>query len=284
MLQPLIDGLLIGGIYALYALGFSLVFGVQEIANLAHGEFMMLGAFITYWLFRLYSIEPFLTIPVSFLILFVLGYFLQKFLINPISKAELMPLLLTFGLSLLISNLALTIWNPDYRMVTPAYSALNFNFAGITFSFVRLVTFAIALAMYFGLSIFLQKTDVGRAIIATAQNRERAALLGVNCDRIYSLSFAVGAGFAGVAGSLISLSFVIFPSMGGEYLLLCFCITVLGGMGCLEGALAAGLLLGIVNSLVTHYLTSGLMYILTFVLLFLVLVVRPAGIFGKGKV
>jgi len=281
-LQVVLDGLLIGGIYVLYALGFSLVFGVVDITNLAHGDFIMLGAFITYWLFKLYSIDPFLTIPVSFIILFTLGYCIQKFLINPIVETELMPLLLTFGLSLLIANSALSIWKPDYRMVSPAYSASNFCFVGLTFSLVRLATFIIATVMFIGLAIFLQKTDVGRAIRATAQNRERAALLGVNVDRIYSLTFAIGAAFAGVAGSLLSLSFVIFPSMGGEYLMFCFCITVLGGMGYLPGSLVGGLLLGVLSSLITNYFSAGLMYVVIFALLFAVLVTRPAGLFGRG--
>jgi len=281
--QILLDGILIGGIYAAFAVGFSLVFGVINVVNLAHGEFIMLGSFITYWLFQLYHIEPFLTIPVSFGILFVLGYYLQKYLINPIVDAELMTLLLTFGLMMVIANTALTVWTPDYRSVEAAYVGANFPFMGLTVSYVRLVTFVAAIVIIVGLTMFLQKTDVGRAIRATAQNRERAILLGINSGRIYSLTFAIGAALAGVAGSLLSLSFVIFAAMGSEYLLFCFCITVLGGMGYIPGALLGGMLLGVINSVCTYYLTVGMMYVIVFIILFVILVVRPTGLFGKGR-
>jgi len=281
--QILLDGILIGGIYAAFAVGFSLVFGVINVVNLAHGEFIMLGSFITYWLFQLYHVEPFLTIPVSFGILFVLGYYLQKYLINPIVDAELMTLLLTFGLMMVIANIALTVWTPDYRSVEAAYVGMNFPFMGLTVSFVRLVTFVAAIVIIVGLTMFLQKTDVGRAIRATAQNRERAILLGINSGRIYSLTFAIGAALAGVAGSLLSLNFVIFAAMGSEYLLFCFCITVLGGMGYIPGALLGGMLLGVINSVCTYYLTVGMMYVIVFIILFIILVVRPTGLFGKGR-
>ena len=281
--QILLDGILIGGIYATFAVGFSLVFGVINVTNLAHGEFIMLGSFITYWLSKLYQIDPFLTIPVSFGILFVLGYYLQKYLINPVVDAELMTLLLTFGLMMVIGNTALAVWQPDYRSVEAAYVGVNFQFMGLTVSYVRLVTFVAAVVMMVGLTMFLRKTDIGRAIRATAQNRERATLLGINSGRIYSLTFGIGAGLAGVAGSLLSLSFVIFAAMGTGYLLFCFCITVFGGMGYIPGALLGGLLLGIINSVCTNYLSVGMMYVIIFIILFIILVVRPTGLFGKGR-
>jgi len=283
--QVLINGILIGGIYASFAVGFSLIFGVLRIVNIVHGEFIMLGAFITYWLFKLYGIDPFLSIPVSFVTLFVFGFLIQRYIINRIIEApEIMSLLLTFGLSLIISNLALTFWKGDYRLVNPEYAGANLKILSFTIPYVRLATFGFALAAVGALYGFLQRTDLGRAIKATSQNKIGARIQGVRPSMIYAVTFGLGAAITAVSGSLISLSFSVFPSMGGDYLLFSFFIVVLGGLGHIPGALAGGLILGILQSLSTNFLGAGMTYILVFVVLYLVLIVRPAGIFGKGLV
>ena len=285
ILQVLLDGILMGGIYASCAVGFSLIFGVLRIINIVHGEFIMLGAFTTYWLHSLFGIDPFLSLPVSFCILFVFGYLLQKFVINRVIEApEVMSLLLTFGLSLIISNLALIAWKGDYRLVNPSYAAVNFRLSSLTIPYIRLATFIFALAAIAGLYLFLQKTDIGRAIRATAQNKDGARLQGVRPASIYAVTFGLGAGVTAIAGSLLSMSFSIFPSMGGDYLLFAFFIVVVGGLGYLPGSLAGGLLLGILQSLSTNLFGAGLTYILIFAVLYVVLIVRPGGIFGKGQV
>jgi branched-chain amino acid transport system permease protein len=285
IIQVLLDGILMGGIYASCAVGFSLIFGVLRIINIVHGEFIMLGAFTTYWLHNLFGIDPFLSLPVSFGILFVLGYLLQKFVVNRVIEApEVMSLLLTFGLSLIISNLALIAWKGDYRLVNPSYAALNLRLSSLTIPYIRLATFVFALAAIGGLYWFLQKTDIGRAIRATAQNKDGARLQGVRPASIYAVTFGLGAGVTAIAGSLLSMSFSIFPSMGGDYLLFAFFIVVVGGLGYLPGSLAGGLLLGILQSLSTNLFGAGLTYILIFVILYIVLIVRPGGIFGKGLV
>jgi len=283
--QVLINGILIGGIYASFAVGFSLIFGVLRIVNILHGEFIMLGAFITYWLFKLYGIDPFLSIPVSFVILFIFGFLIQRYIINRIIEApEIMSLLLTFGLSLIISNLALTVWKGDYRLVNPEYAGANFKILSFTIPYVRLATFSFALAAVGALYLFLQRTDLGRAIKATSQNKIGARIQGVRPSMIYAVTFGLGAAITAVSGSLISLSFSVFPSMGGDYLLFSFFIVVLGGLGHIPGALAGGLILGILQSLSTNFLGAGMTYILVFIVLYVVLIVRPAGIFGKGLV
>jgi len=285
LLQVLLNGVLIGGIYAACAVGFSLIFGVLRIINIVHGEFLMLGAFITYWLFKLYGIDPFFSIPFSFAVLWILGYLLQKYVINRIIEApEIMSLLLTFGLSLIIANLALIAWKGDYRLVNPEYAGANFRLASLTVPYTRLATSVFAFAAMAGLYLFLKHTDLGRAIKATSQNKDGARLQGVRPATIYSVTFALGAAVTGIAGSLLSMSFSVFPSMGGDYLLFSFFIVVLGGMGHIPGALTGGLILGILQSLSTNFLGAGMTYILIFVLLYIVLIVRPAGIFGKGLV
>jgi branched-chain amino acid transport system permease protein len=283
--QVLINGILIGGIYASFAVGFSLIFGVLRIVNIVHGEFIMLGAFITYWLFKLYGIDPFLSIPASFIVLFIFGFLLQRYIINRIIEApEIMSLLLTFGLSLIISNLALTVWKGDYRLVNPAYAGANFKILSLTIPYVRLATFSFALAAVVGLYLFLQRTDLGRAIRATSQNKIGARIQGVKPSTIYAVTFGLGAAVTAIAGSLISMSFSVFPSMGGDYLLFSFFIVVLGGLGYIPGALVGGLILGILQSVSTNFLGAGMTYILIFVVLYVILIVRPAGIFGKGLV
>jgi branched-chain amino acid transport system permease protein len=285
ILQVLLNGVLIGGIYASFAVGFSLIFGVLRIVNIIHGEFIMLGAFTTYWLTKIFGLDPFLTIPASFVALFIFGYLLQRYVIHRIIDApEIMSLLLTFGLSLIIVNLALLAWKGDYRLVNPEYAGANFNVAFITIPYVRLATFIFALAAVTGLYIFLQHTDTGRAIRATSQNKDGARLQGVRPALIYGYTFGLGAAVTAVAGTLLSMSFSVFPAMGGDYLLLSFFIAVVGGLGYIPGALAGGLLLGVLQSVVTNYLGAGLTYILVFLVLYVMLIIRPAGIFGKGLV
>lgn len=283
--QVLLNGVLIGGIYASFAVGFSLIFGVLRIVNIVHGEFIMIGAFVTYWLYKIYGIDPFLTIPAAFVLLFIFGFLLQRYVINRIIEApEIMSLLLTFGLSLIIVNIALLAWKGDYRLVNPEYAGANFNFANFTISYVRLATFIFSLAAVAGLQLFLQRTDTGRAIRATSQSKEGARLQGVNPALIYAITFGLGAAVTGVAGSLLSMSFSVFPAMGGDYLLFSFFIVVVGGMGHIPGALAGGFILGILQSLVTNYVGAELTYIVMFCVLYMMLIVRPAGIFGKGIV
>lgn len=283
--QVLLNGILIGGIYASFAVGFSLVFGVLRIINIVHGEFIMLGAFITYWLYKIYGIDPFFSIPIAFFLLFIFGFLLQRYVINRIIEApEIMSLLLTFGLSLIISNLALLAWKGDYRLVNPEYAGAHFNVATLTIPYIRLATFIFALAAVAGLYIFLQHTDLGRAIRSTSQDKNGARLLGVRPAIIYSITFGLGAAVTGVAGSLIGMCFSVFPAMGGDYLLFSFFVVVVGGMGHIPGALAGGLILGILQSLVTQFVGAGMTYILMFCVLYIMLILRPAGIFGKGIV
>jgi len=285
ILQVLLDGVLIGGIYASCAVGFSLVFGVLRIINIVHGEFLMLGAFTTYWLYKIYGIDPFLSIPLSCSLLFIFGFLLQRYVINRIIDApEIMSLLLTFGLSLIIANLALTAWKGDYRLVNPGYAGANFKIAFFTVPYVRLATFIFAMVALAGLYLFLQRTDIGRAIKATSQNKDGARLQGVRPSMIYAVTFGLGGAVTAIAGSLLSMSFSVFPAMVGDYLLFAFFIVVVGGMGHIPGTLAGGLILGILQSLSTNFIGAGMTYILIFLVLYVVLIVRPTGIFGKGLV
>jgi branched-chain amino acid transport system permease protein len=282
-LQSLLNGILLGGIYAACAAGFSLAFGVMGIVNLSHGDFVMLGAFVTYWLFFLLGWDPFLTLPLTLTILFILGYFLQKLTLNRLTGAPpIMSYLLTFGLHLVLSGLALRAWTADYRTLNTVYTGLNFNLLGLILPYSRVATFLLAMVLILGLSFLLYRTEVGRAIRATAQDGEMARLMGVRIFRIYAFTFAVSVAITGLAGSLIAQTFVIYPQMGLPFTITAFCVVVLGGLGYVPGTLLGGLILGIFESLSTTYLTAGLSMALTFFLLLIMLLVRPGGILGKG--
>jgi len=284
-IQSLINGILLGGIYAAYSAGFSLIFGVMGIVNIFHGEMVMLGAFLTYWVFTLYQIDPFLTIPLSIVSMFIFGYLIQRLVINRVVEAPpMISYILTFGIHLIIAYTALWVWTADFRSVTTSYSGFNADIGGIIVPYARLATFGLALAVVIGLYLLLYRTEVGRAIQATAQDKEVARLMGVKVQRIYAVTFGIGAAITGVAGSLIATYFIIFPQMGLPYTIVAFCVVVLGGMGYIPGALWGGLILGIVQSLTATYLSAGLSGAFSFILLFVMLIIRPAGIVGKGIV
>ena len=276
---------MLGGIYAAYSAGFSLIFGVMGVVNIFHGEMVMLGAFITYWIFTLFHIDPFLTIPFSILFLFIFGYLVQRFLINRVVESPpMISYILTFGIHLIVAYTCLWVWTADFRTVTTSYSGFNANLSGIILPYARLATFGLALLVVAGLYLLLYKTEVGRAIQATAQDKEVARLMGVKIHQIYAITFGIGAAITGMAGSLISTYFIIFPQMGLPYTIIAFCVVVLGGMGYIPGALWGGLILGVIQSLTVTYLNAGLSGAFTFILLFIMLIVRPAGIAGRGIV
>ena len=274
-----------GGVYAAYSSGFSLIFGVMNIVNIFHGELIMIGAFTTYWLFTLYHVDPFLTLPVSILSASLLGYAIQRLLINRVVEAPpMMSYLCTFGIHLILANLALLAWSADFRTVTTSYSGKGFSIGPITVPLARLATFTIAIVTTFAIYWFLEKNRHGKAIRAASQDKEMARLVGIDIRKVYALTFALGAGITGMAGGLISTYFVIYPQMGLPYTIIAFCVVVLGGMGYIPGALIGGLLLGIIQSLAATYLTSGLSVAITFILLFVILILKPQGIMGRGAV
>jgi branched-chain amino acid transport system permease protein len=290
--QDLVNGILAGGILAVVALGFSLVWGIMNIINLAHGAFIMLGAYATYQLFTSFHVDPFLSLPVSFVLLFSLGYLIQRFIMNWVARAPVLTtFLLTFGLSLLIVNIALNVWTGDTRGVTTAYSGANFTLGDVTVPWAKLFTLLAALAITGVMQLWLTRSKTGRAIRATSMDIGAAQLSGVRVTEIYAIVFGLGAGLAGVAGTLISLSYALNPSMGDLFLVKAFVVCVLGGLGSVPGALVGGLVYGIVEAFATqidvtiggqHISGSGLQDAIALVVLLIVLIVRPTGIMGKA--
>lgn len=290
--QDLVNGILAGGILAVVALGFSLVWGIMNIINLAHGAFVMLGAYVTWQLFTSFHLDPFLSLPLSFGLLFALGYLIQRYLLNWITRAPLLTtFLFTFGLSLLIVNVALQIWTGDTRGVTTTYSGTNFTLGGVTVPWAKVYTLIAALAITGVMQLWLTRSRTGRAIRATSMDIGAAQLTGVRVARIYAIVFGLGAGLAGVAGTLVSLSYSLNPAMGQPFLIKAFVVCVLGGLGSVQGALVGGLAYGIVEAFASqldftigsqHISGTGLQDAVALIVLLIVLIVRPTGIMGRA--
>lgn len=280
--QSLLNGLLLGGVYACVGLGFSLVWGVTNVINLAHGALIMLGAYVTFWSYRGLGLDPFLSLPLAMLAMGLLGYAIQRYLVNLVVKSGVfMTLILTFGLQLILIDSALFLFSGDYRAVTPSYGGAGFELGGVVVPYVRLAIFLISLLLTYALHLFMTRTRTGNAIRATALNKDAAQLVGVDIGRIYAVTFALGAALAGAAGSLLSTLYTITPVMGQPLLGKAFVIACLGGLGTMWGSLVGGLILGIAETAGAATIGPAYQQALSFGLLVLILAVRPEGIVGK---
>lgn len=284
LLQSIISGVLIGGIYALIGIGLTIVFGVMRVINFAHGDLMMLGMYVTWILFSVAHIDPFLGVLITAPVLFVLGAILQKVFIHRMLGAVAEnQILLTIGLGLVISNAVMLTFSSDYQIITTSYSSTSYRVAGISISESLLYAFGITLVITTALYWFLLRTDTGQAIRATAQDRDAAQLMGINVRRMSVLAFGLGAALAGTAGALIAPTYYIYPQIGHAFTLKAFVIVVLGGMGSVVGATLGGIILGVAESLTAAYVASGLKEMSVFVLFLAVLLFRPAGLLGKTR-
>jgi branched-chain amino acid transport system permease protein len=293
--QVLISGILLGGLYALIGLGMSLIMGVMKIINLAHGELMMVGMYVTFWGFTLLKMDPYVSILVVFPVLFMLGTLLQKYLVAPVMEVEsILPenqVLLTVGIALVLSNLALLLFSANYRSVPVSYASktiywdlkLGGQTISLSFSVPMLVAFGIALVLGSALFLFLGRTDLGRMIRATAQDKRAAALMGVNTKRMTYVTFGLGSALVGAAGALLVPVYYLFPQIGGPFTLKAFIITVLGGMGNIPGAVLGGVVLGLAESLGSVYISLGYKDAFGFIIFVLVLIFLPKGLLGKGR-
>ncbi len=280
--QTLINGLMLGGTFALIGLGFSIVWGIMNLINIAHGEFIMLGAYTTYFLYSLFGIDPFLTLPISMFVLFVFAYIIERGIVNWVIRAPLLvKFLLTFGISLTIENIALQVFTGDYRSVTTSYSGAGLEIGDIKIAYVRLAGLVISIVLVALLNLFLTRTRIGNSIRAAGMDLDAARLTGVKIAPTFGVTFALSAALAGAAGSLISMTFPITPSMGGGYTVYAFLICILGGLGSVPGALIGGLVLALLE-VFGGFFAPGLKDAIAFSLLVLILIVRPQGIMGKA--
>jgi branched-chain amino acid transport system permease protein len=280
-IQLTINGLLQGGIYSLISIGLTLIFGVTRIVNFAHGEFLMVAMYATFFLFQYAGMDPYLSLLIVTPLLFVLGLISERLVIHPILKApSFMQIFSTVGLSVALQNTALFFWTADYRSVQTAYSTKTYLVSGIMISFPRVMTFLAALLISWVLFLYLKKTYMGRAIRAVAQNRTASTLMGINIRQVYLLTFGLGTALVGIAGGLLMPVYYVFPTVGGLFCLTAFVVVVLGGMGNLTGAFVGGLIIGLVESFSGFYLATQLKEAVYFVIFILVLLLKPSGLFG----
>jgi branched-chain amino acid transport system permease protein len=279
--QVLIDGILLGGLYAVMAIGFSVIWGVMNIINLAHGSMIIMGAYITYWIWKVWGLDPFATIPISATALFCFGFFLQKHLLNRVVAASVfLSLIITFGLDMVLTNAHLVLFQADLRAVHAGYSSANLHLGSLHIAYTRVAVFGVAVALTLLLVAFMNRTRIGNAIKATSFDVEAAELSGMNTARVYSITFGIGTMMAGIAGSLIATVFQFSPTGSVPYTTKSFVVVVLGGLGSIPGAIAGGLVLAIAEDY-TGYWAPGYIELVSFGLLLAVLLVRRRGLFGK---
>jgi len=284
--QTLVFGLFVGGIYGVAAAGLALVFGVLKVLNIAHGELLMLGGYLSFWMFTLFGMDPFVSLLISILGLFVVGLVLDRLLYRHITHLQgetriKNSLLVSFGLTLVLQNVALALFTADERTVQLGYFGAGPSILGVTFPLTRLISLLIAFVSILALHLFLRRTYPGKAIRAVAEDGESAALAGINVQRIYMYTMALGAALAGLAGSLVVIGYGISPDIGLTWTLKALVVITLAGAGSVLGAFPAGLLLGLVEAVSGLVLGSIYRETAGLVMFLVVLVVRPSGLFGR---
>ena len=283
-LQAVLNGILTGALYALIAMGMALIFGVMRIVNFAHGAFLMLGMYATWVIFEYGHVNPYFGFLAAGALLFAIGMAVYAGLVRHVPvQAEFMIILLTLGVSLISVDTVLLVFGADYHQLNFALLGKNFRMGQISLNAPWLISFAIALLAAFALYFFVMRTMFGRAARAIAQNPYSAPLMGIDIHRVQAVTFGIGAAAAGIAGGLLLPVFYLYPDVGHLFNLKSFLMVVMGGMGSIEGAAAAGLVLGVVESLTSLYWGNEWALVVDFVLFILVLSFKPSGIFGSQR-
>jgi branched-chain amino acid transport system permease protein len=279
--QYVFNGLVVGCSYALIAVGLTAIFGLMEIANFAHGQFYMLGAYFTYWLTRIVGLDFWIGLVASVIGVMLIGVILERTLFRMLRGASLSSsVLATIALSIFLENLALNVWGPRPQKILSPFDTGSLEFLGIFTTPERLLMLLATVVIVILLHLGLRHTQTGKAIRATFQQREAAALVGIDIDRLYTLTFAIGAGLAALAGVLLGTIFVVQPSMGGVATLKAFVVVTLGGISSFAGGIAGGLILGLAESF-GAIIAPAYKDAVWFILVLIVLLFKPNGLFGK---
>jgi branched-chain amino acid transport system permease protein len=282
--QAVINGLLIGGIYALVSIGVTLIFGVVKIVNFAQGEFVMIGMYISFFLATQFGMDPIVSLVVSMPVLFLVGVGVQHYLIRRVLGLNDLPqIFLTFALSLLILNVSLMLFTANYRTLHTSYSDDAFHIAGLYVPVAKLIAFGVAMLLSALLWVFLRATDLGKAMRAASQNREVAQLMGINPNRVFAVALGIALALAGAAGSLLMPFYAAYPMVGQVFVLMAFVAVVLGTLGNVMGALIASLLMGVAESLGIQFIGADSGLIVVFLLLLATLALRPSGLAGGSR-
>ena len=287
ILQSVVSGVLVGGMYGLIALGLALAFGVLKVLNVAHGELLMLGGYASFFAFTFWGIDPFVSMPLVFLAMFLFGVALYQVLFRYVTRTEIHTriknsLLISFGLVLVLQALAVRFFTADERTISTSYSLESFTIGPVRVPVVRLAGLVVAVAAALALEWLLSRTRFGRALRATSEDWTRAALTGVNVRRVYMIAFALSAALAAIAGSLVSLGYSISPSIGLGWTLKALIVVVLAGLGSMRGIVVAGVFLGLVEGLASVWLGGKYREVVALGLFLVILSFRPHGFFGKA--
>jgi branched-chain amino acid transport system permease protein len=284
LLQTIVSGILLGGIYSLISIGLNLILGVIRLVNFAHGELLMIAMYISFFLFSSFGMDPYASAIIVILLLFIIGVLMQRIIYQPIlDSPTTTKIFASLGVSIALQNLALMLFSANHFTVRTSYQLSVINLWGLTISVPKLVAFIVSVVVVLGLYMFLQNTMTGKAIRAVAMQKQAAYLMGINVKKIYLLAFGIGSGLVGLAGALLIPIYSVYPTVGQTFVLIAFVVIVLGGMGSMFGAFFGGLIIGLVESLAGVIISPGLKEAVYFVIFILVLLIRPSGIFSLGK-
>lgn len=284
MIQCLVTGILLGGLYAIIGLGMSLVFGIMRLTNLAHGDLMILGTYLTMTLCNVLGLPLILGVVITILVMMVLGYLIQNFLVNRVLDQGAEPaLLIMFGVSILLSNVLLKIYGADNQTINNSLASKNVLSTDVlSVSAMYLCNFIIALLIIVGIHFLMQKTNFGRSIRATSDDITASELMGVNTKKAYAMAMIIAMAIATISGALVGSTFIFYPASGTQYLILAFGVVVIGGMGSLIGTLAGGIVLGVAQLLGGYFFGSGFQMLIAYVVLLIILAIKPDGLFVKA--
>jgi len=279
---PILMGILLGGLYALIALGLSLVFGVMKLINVAHGDLVVIGSYFAYAIMTALGIDPILSLVMGMPLLFIVGFGIQKYLMRRAFGISMeAPLIIAFGISLILQNFAQIMWTPLSRGLTTPYALESFNLGFVYVPLVYLLDFIAALVVMLALREFLRKTYLGKAINAASQNRRAAQLMGVNTERVYAFAFGIAMATAAIAGVFLGLTFPFTPTSGVSFLIIAFGVVIVGGLGSMMGTFIGALILGLAQTLGGYFFGAATQMLVAYIIVLIVLAVRPQGIFGR---
>lgn len=280
--QTIVNGLFTGAIYAMVAIGLTLIYGVMIIMNFAHGEFLMLGMYVAYWGFVLLGLDPYISIPIAALLVFILGAIIQRGFIQRVLNAHpLNQIILLLGISTLITGLVQFFFTAEPLVIRVPYETDVWKFLGLRFNIPRTIAFLSSMVIAILLYLFLQFSKTGKAIRAVSQNRDASSLMGINVKWIYMLTFGIGAAVTAIGGVLLTPNYKLIPTIGQSYSVIAFVIVVLGTMGNFIGALLGGLIIGLVEAFAGYFIGGDLKIVASMLVFILILLFKPSGLFGK---
>ena len=284
ILQTIISGLLTGSTYALISVGIALIFGVVELVNFSHGEYLMVAMYVSFWCYKLLDMDPYLSFPIVLVVMIVLGILTFKIIMQRVLHApHEIQILATLSIMLIFQNLVLMLWKADYRNVRTDYTTSSINLGGLSISTPKLIAFLVAIAAAVGLYLFLQKTYTGSSIRAISQNNRAAQLMGIKLNRTYCLAFTIGISFTAIAAAVLIPIYPAYPMVGQGFLLPAFITMVIGGMTNIPGVAVAGLIVGLIEALTAYTIGPEYQQIAYFLLFLIVIIFKPQGIMSRRK-